>query len=105
MSTPPDSGVVITAGQMYQEVQHVSRMVSRMDGKLDGILADTREIKGDVLDHEARIRALELGGTDLQKRETARIDDLETRRWPLPALGAVAALVGAAGGVAGFFLR
>ncbi|MER6686238.1 hypothetical protein [Streptomyces olivaceoviridis] len=59
---PPDPCVYISLPQMYQEVQYVSRLVSRMDGKLDGILAESREIKGDVSDHEARIRALELVG-------------------------------------------
>ncbi|WP_405477777.1 hypothetical protein [Streptomyces canus] len=102
---PPDPGVYISPTQTYTEVQRLVRTVDQINGKIDRILEDNREIKGDVSDHETRLRALELGETERQKRETMRIDELETRRWPLPALGTVAALVGAAGGVAGFFLR
>ncbi|KUN32564.1 hypothetical protein AQJ11_03295 [Streptomyces corchorusii] len=102
---PPDPGVYISLPQMYQEVQHVSRLVSRMDGKLDGILAESREIKGDVSDHEARIRALELGETPRQQRNDARLSSLESGRWPLPALGALTGLAGVATGVAALFMR
>jgi hypothetical protein len=98
MSAPQDPGVLITPTQMYAEVRELSKKIDRMDVKLERILDDNQEIKGDLSDHEARIRALELGETERQKRETGRIDELETRRWPLPAIGAVAALVGAAGG-------
>ncbi|MEU3782695.1 hypothetical protein [Streptomyces sp900129855] len=105
MNAPQDPGVYISPAQTFEEVRGLSRKVDQIDGKLDRILDETREIKGDLSDHESRIRALELGETERQKRETARIDELETRRWPLPAIGAVAALVGAAGGVAGFILR
>lgn len=105
MSTPPDPHVIITPGQMYQEVQQVSRLVSRIDGKLDGILVDNREIKSDVSDHEARIRALELGDTERQRTDSARLSALESGRWPLPALGALTGLAGVATGVAALFLR
>ncbi|CAM5476182.1 MULTISPECIES: hypothetical protein [Streptomyces] len=102
---PPESGVYISPVQMYQEVQHVSRLVSRVDGKLDGILADNREIKGDVSDHEARLRALELGETPRQQRDEVRLASLESGRWPLPALGALTGLAGVATGVAALFMR
>ncbi|MFF4911323.1 hypothetical protein ACFY2T_41395 [Streptomyces sp. NPDC001260] len=102
---PEQQGVYISPVQMYQEVQHVSRLVSRVDGKLDGILADNREIKGDVSDHEARLRALELGETPRQQRDEARIASLESGRWPLPALGALMGLAGVATGVAALFVR
>ncbi|MGW4731856.1 hypothetical protein ACWEQC_22280 [Streptomyces shenzhenensis] len=105
MSMPPDPNVIITPGQMYQEVQNLSRLVSRIDGKLDGILADNREIKGDVSDHETRIRALELGETERQKRDEARLAALESGRWPLPAIGALTGLAGVVTGVVALFAR
>ncbi|MET7694879.1 hypothetical protein ABZT06_44405 [Streptomyces sp. NPDC005483] len=102
---PTESGVYISPVQMYQEVQNLSRLVSRMDGKLDGILADSRETKGHVTDHEARLRALELGETPRQLRDEARIASLESARWPLPAIGALTGLAGVATGVAALFVR
>jgi hypothetical protein len=85
-------GVYISPAQTYQEVRDLSRKIDRMDGKLDSILAENRDIKGDVADHEARLRALERGETELQKRETGRLDGLERTRWPLPSLAAVTSL-------------
>ncbi|MER6334089.1 hypothetical protein ABT298_33245 [Streptomyces sp. NPDC001034] len=105
MQPPSEPGVYISLPQMYQEVQNVSRLVSRRDGKLDGILADNREIKGDVSDHEARIRALELGETPRQRRDEARLASLESGRWPLPAVGALTGLAGVVTGAAALFAR
>ncbi|MFE3032902.1 hypothetical protein ACFXKY_14810 [Streptomyces canus] len=102
---PPEPGFYISPVQMYQEVQHVSRLVSRVDGKLDGILADSRDIKGDVSDHETRLRALELGETPRQQRDEARLASLESGRWPLPAIGALTGLAGIVTGAVALFGR
>ncbi|WP_189986191.1 hypothetical protein [Streptomyces capoamus] len=51
-------------------------------------------------DHEARLRALELGETPRQQRDEARLASLlESGRWPLPALGALTGLAGVVTGV------
>ncbi|MET9461959.1 hypothetical protein ABZY05_44210 [Streptomyces canus] len=102
---PPDPGVYISPTQTYAEVQRLVRTVDQINGKIDRILEDNREIKGDVSDHETRLRALELGETERQKRETMRIDELETRRWPLPAIGALAGLAGVVTGFVALFAR
>ena len=89
--TAPDPGVYISPAQTYQEVRDLSRKMDRIEGKLDGVLTETRDIKSDVDDQEKRLRALELGETERQKRETGRIDGLEKGRWPLPSVAAVTA--------------
>lgn len=72
--TAPDPGVYISPAQMYQEVRGLSATVGRIEHKIDGILDDTKDIRGDVLDHETRLRAL------------------ERARWPLPSLAALVSL-------------
>lgn len=78
--TTPDPGVYISPAQMYQEVRGLAEAVGRIETKIDGILDETKDIRGDLADHEARIRALEKG------------------RWPLPTIGVLA---GAGGAVTG----
>lgn len=102
---PPDPGVYISAPQMYAEVQRLGRTVDQMDGKLDRILDDNREIKSDLTDHEARIRALELGETERQKRDEARFVAIETRRWPLSTIGTVTGVAGVVVAVGALFAR
>lgn len=109
---PPDPGVYISPAQTYAEVQRLGRKVDQIDGKLDRILDETREIKEDLSDHETRLRALELGETPRQQREEirisaldARLAALETRRWPLPTIGAIAGVAGAATAVVALFVR
>ncbi|MFE9886129.1 hypothetical protein [Streptomyces scopuliridis] len=80
MTTPPQdpTGVFISSTTTYQEVQKLGRGVDRIELKLDEILRETTDIRGDIADHEARLRTL------------------ERARWPLPtitALAAVAAVV------------
>ncbi|MEV6422289.1 hypothetical protein [Streptomyces sp. NPDC051662] len=78
MTTPPDPGVYSSSTQTYQEVQKLGRGVDRIEMKLDEVLRETSDIRGDVADHESRLRVL------------------ERARWPLPtitALAAVAAVV------------
>lgn len=57
--TPQDPGVYISPAQMYEEVRGLSEAVSRIEAKIDGILDETKDIRGDVSDHENRLRALE----------------------------------------------
>lgn len=102
---PPDPGVYISAPQMYAEVQRLGRTVDQINGKLDRVLDDNREIKDDLSDHETRIRALELGETERQRRDEARLVALETRRWPLPTIGAVTGVAGVLVAVAAMFIR
>ncbi|MGO4747830.1 hypothetical protein AB4212_04195 [Streptomyces sp. 2MCAF27] len=77
----------------------LSRKVDQIDTKLDHFLNETREIKDDLDDHEKRLRALETGETERQRRAAARLDALESGRWPLPTLGVLAGLVGAGTGL------
>ncbi|WP_256074044.1 hypothetical protein [Streptomyces sp. PpalLS-921] len=81
MVTPQDPGVYISPAQMYQEVRSLAQAVGRIESKIDGILDDTRDIRTDLGDHEQRLRTL------------------ERARWPLPTLGALTGVAGAAAGV------
>lgn len=71
----------ISPAQMYQEVRSLAQAVGRIESKIDGILDDTRDIRTDLADHETRLRTL------------------ERARWPLPTLGALTGVAGAAAGV------
>ncbi|MEV8151357.1 hypothetical protein AB0R11_01615 [Streptomyces fradiae] len=64
----------ISPAQMYQEVRTLAETVGRIESKIDGLLQETKDIRVDLADHEARIRTL------------------ETARWPLPSLAAVVSL-------------
>lgn len=63
----PLGPVTIGAREIYDELKTVGGKVDRVDGKVDGLVADHA-------DHETRIRALERG------------------RWPLPSVAALIAL-------------
>lgn len=88
--TSQDSGVYISPAQTYQEVRDLAKAVGRIESKLDAILDDNRDIRGDLADHEARLRALEGAPktTDIEPRVTT----LEKARWPLPSVAALTAL-------------
>ncbi|MEU3203581.1 hypothetical protein ABZ702_06790 [Streptomyces cyaneofuscatus] len=79
--TPQDPGVNIPLGQMYQEVRGLAQAMSRVEAKLDGVLDETKDIRSDVADHEVRLRTL------------------ERARWPLPTIGVLAGVGGAATGI------
>ncbi|MGW1623027.1 hypothetical protein [Streptomyces sp. NPDC002172] len=79
--TMPDPGVFISNAQMFQEVRDLSQTVSRIEAKVDNFLDEAKDIRSDVQDHELRIRTL------------------ERARWPLPTIGVLAGLAGAATGV------
>ncbi|MFF0136775.1 hypothetical protein ACFYRN_10040 [Streptomyces sp. NPDC005227] len=83
----PDPGVFISSAQMYQELRSLSDGVTRVETKLDGIGQGLTELGKDVADHESRLRTL------------------ERARWPLPTIGVLAGLAGAATGAAALFNR
>lgn len=83
----PDQGVVISNTQMYQEVRDLAKAVGRIEAKIDGVLNETRDIRADLADHEARIRSLERG------------------RWPLPTIAALAGAIGAGTGLVSMLTR
>ena len=79
--TTQDPGVYIGPAQTYQEVRNLARTVDRIESKLDGVLDEQKDIRGDVQDHEMRLRTL------------------ERARWPLPALGVLTGAIGGATGL------
>jgi hypothetical protein len=85
--TVPDPGVFISNGQMYQELRSLSDGLTRVETKLDGIGQGLTDLGKDVSDHESRIRAL------------------ERARWPLPTIGVLAGVAGAATGAVALFAR
>lgn len=89
MSTPqlPDPGVYISPAQMYQELRSLSDGLTRVETKLDGIGQGLTDVGKDVADHENRLRAL------------------ERSRWPLPTIGVLAGVAGAATGAFSLITR
>lgn len=85
--TPPDPGVYIPPAQMYQELRSLSDGVTRVETKLDGIAQGLTDLGKDVSDHETRLRTL------------------ERARWPLPTIGVLAGVAGAATGALALFAR
>jgi hypothetical protein len=85
--TAPDPGVYISPAQMYREVRSLAEAVGRIETKIDGILNETKDIRTDLADHETRIRTL------------------ERARWPLPTIGVLAGVAGAATGAISLFAR
>lgn len=66
--TEPPFHVVITAKEIYDAVV-------KLTGTVEVLISQQQDTKGDLSDHEIRIRTL------------------EKSRWPLPALGIVLSLV------------
>jgi hypothetical protein len=85
--TMPDTGVYISTAQMYQEVRDLAQTVGRIESKVDSFLDEAKDIRGDLQDHELRIRTL------------------ERARWPMPTIGVLAGLAGAATGAVALFSR
>ncbi|GHA61177.1 hypothetical protein GCM10010330_11340 [Streptomyces tendae] len=83
----PEQGVVISNAQMYQEVRDLAKTVGRIEAKIDGVLNETRDIRADLADHEARLRALE--AMPKSSEIEPRVATLERARWPLPSLAAL----------------
>jgi hypothetical protein len=101
--TTPDPGVYIPSAQMYGELRSLSDGLTRVETKLDGIGQGLTELGKDVADHETRIRALEAmpKTTDIEPRVAV----LERGRWPLPTIGVLAGVAGAATGAVALFAR
>jgi len=72
---------------MYQELRSLSDGLTRVETKLDGIGQGLNDLGKDVADHETRIRTL------------------EKARWPLPTIGVLAGVAGAATGAVALFAR
>jgi hypothetical protein len=87
VTSAPDPGVYISTAQMYQEVRDLAQTVGRIESKVDSFLDEAKDIRGDLQDHELRIRTL------------------ERARWPLPTIGVLAGLAGAATGAVALFAR
>ncbi|GAA0348783.1 hypothetical protein PV735_31540 [Streptomyces turgidiscabies] len=87
MATPDPAGVYISSAQMYQELRSLSDGLTRVETKLDGIGQGLTDLGKDVADHETRLRTL------------------ERARWPLPTIGVLAGLAGAATGAVALFAR
>lgn len=85
--TSSDPGVYISPAQTYQEVRDLAKAVGRIEAKVDSFLDEAKDIRGDVADHELRIRTL------------------ERARWPLPTVGVLSGLAGAATGVVSLLAR
>ncbi|WP_240318777.1 MULTISPECIES: hypothetical protein [unclassified Streptomyces] len=77
----------ISTAQMYQEVRDLAQTVGRIESKVDSFLDEAKDIRSDVQDHELRIRTL------------------ERARWPLPTIGVLAGVAGAATGAMALFTR
>lgn len=87
MTSASDPGVYISTAQMYQEVRDLTQTVGRIESKMDGFIDEAKDIRSDVQDHELRIRTL------------------ERARWPLPTIGVLAGVAGAATGALALFAR
>jgi hypothetical protein len=85
VATP--EGVYISTAQMYQEVRDLAQTVGRIESKVDNFLDEAKDIRSDVQDHELRIRTL------------------ERARWPMPTIGVLAGVAGAATGAMALFTR
>jgi hypothetical protein len=72
---------------MYQELRSLSDGLTRVETKLDGIGQGLTDLGKDVADHETRLRTL------------------ERSRWPLPTIGVLAPVAGAATGAIALFTR
>jgi hypothetical protein len=90
MTAPPDQpyGVVIRSREVWDKLCSVEAAVQVIRSELTPTVKDHGK---QLDDQEKRIRALELGETERQKRESGRIDGLEKGRWPLPSVAAVTA--------------
>jgi septal ring factor EnvC (AmiA/AmiB activator) len=81
------AGVYISSAQMYQELRSLSDGLTRVETKLDSIGQGLHDLDKDVADHETRIRTL------------------EKARWPLPTVGILTGVAGAATSVVALLHR
>jgi hypothetical protein len=72
---------------MYTEMRALHDAVTRVETKLDAFNGTAKAMADDLSDHENRIRVL------------------ERARWPLPTLGAITGMAGAAAAAVALFQR
>ncbi|MER5601530.1 hypothetical protein [Streptomyces sp. NPDC002265] len=77
----------ISSAQMYQELRSLSDGLTRVETKLDSIGQGVTDLSKDVADHETRLRTL------------------ERARWPLPTIGVLTGVAGAAASAVALFAR
>lgn len=94
----PDPGIYISPTQMYQEVRALAEGVGRIEGKLDQALRENVDLRGDIQDHEKRLRELEAQPkvASVNTQVTAlstRMEKVEHQTWR--SAGASAVIAGA----------
>ncbi|MFJ5259080.1 hypothetical protein ACIQAC_01215 [Streptomyces sp. NPDC088387] len=97
--TAPDPGVYISSAQMYQEMRSLHDAVTRVDSKLEALTGQAVQIN----DHENRLRVLESAPKTVDIEP--RVASLERGRWPMPTIGVLAGVAGAATGAIALFAR
>ncbi|MET8538134.1 hypothetical protein ABZV67_42120 [Streptomyces sp. NPDC005065] len=97
---PPDAGVYINNRQTYQKVRDLARTVDRTELKLDEVITATNDIRGDVANHEARLRTLD--AVPKGDALASRVATLERAKWPLPSIGILSGVAGATAGLFAF---
>jgi hypothetical protein len=96
--TPADPAVALAMERMRRVVEvgferqsgALALLVQRYDHTAETLADHATRIDA----HDTRIDTIERGETDRQKRETARVDELYNRRWPLPLIASVVAVGG-----------
>lgn len=85
----PEPGIYISPTQMYQEVRALAEGVGRIEGKLDQALRENVDLRGDIQDHEKRLRELEAQPktADLNNR----VEKVEQQTWRSAGASAVIA--------------
>lgn len=79
----------ISPAQTYQEVRSLAEAVGRIEGKLDQALRENADLRGDVQDHEDRLRALEAAPKTADL--APRVQAVETMVWRAAGAAGVAA--------------
>jgi len=87
----PDPGIYISTTQMYQEVRGLAEVVGRIEGKLDQALRENVDLRGDIQDHEKRLRDLE--AEPKASAISGRVEKIEHQTWR--SAGASAVIAGA----------
>ena len=98
--TAPEPGIYISPTQMYTEVRALAEGVGRIEGKLDQALRENVDLRGDIQDHEKRLRELE--AQPKVGELVNRLQGVEHQTWR--AAGASAALAATFSVAAGIFI-
>lgn len=87
----PDPGIYISPTQMYTEVRGLAEVVGRIEGKLDQALRENVDMRGDIQDHEKRLRDLE--AEPKASAINARVEKVEHQTWRSAGASAAIAAV------------